>query len=172
MVRHHRGQGVPGRLGIIEVALRVGLQAHRELVEVLGHLVIVVEALVEVDLTVAIEVVEHGKLVAACDMDPAIDMPDAQGLEHSRGDAPPLELGLILPRDPDIPIPGAKRDPSVGQEIKAGEACLRQPRVRLRRGERLLRISVSHWSTTEADVDRSVDALVAARAAVLAPRGA
>jgi glutamate/tyrosine decarboxylase-like PLP-dependent enzyme len=36
------------------------------------------------------------------------------------------------------------------------------------RGERLLRISVSNWSTTEADVDRSVDAIATARAAVLA----
>jgi glutamate/tyrosine decarboxylase-like PLP-dependent enzyme len=36
------------------------------------------------------------------------------------------------------------------------------------RGERLLRISVSNWSTTEADVDLSVDAIANARAAVLA----
>ncbi len=36
------------------------------------------------------------------------------------------------------------------------------------RGERLLRISVSNWSTTEADVDRSVDAIATARTAVLA----
>ena len=34
------------------------------------------------------------------------------------------------------------------------------------RGERLLRISVSNWATTEADVDRSVEAIVDARAAV------
>ena len=36
------------------------------------------------------------------------------------------------------------------------------------RGERLLRISVSNWSTTEADVDLSVDAIAKTRAAVLA----
>ena len=36
------------------------------------------------------------------------------------------------------------------------------------RGERLLRISVSNWSTTEDDVDRSVEAIASARAAVLA----
>ena len=36
------------------------------------------------------------------------------------------------------------------------------------RGERLLRISVSNWSTTEADVDISVDAIAKTRAAVLA----
>jgi glutamate/tyrosine decarboxylase-like PLP-dependent enzyme len=33
------------------------------------------------------------------------------------------------------------------------------------RGERLLRISVSNWSTTEADVDRCVEAVGRARAA-------
>jgi glutamate/tyrosine decarboxylase-like PLP-dependent enzyme len=36
------------------------------------------------------------------------------------------------------------------------------------RGERLLRIAVSNWSTTEEDVDRSVEAIARARAAVLA----
>lgn len=35
------------------------------------------------------------------------------------------------------------------------------------RGERLLRISVSNWSTTEDDVDRCVDAIARARAAIL-----
>jgi glutamate/tyrosine decarboxylase-like PLP-dependent enzyme len=35
------------------------------------------------------------------------------------------------------------------------------------RGERLLRISVSNWSTTEADIDLSVDAIARARAAAL-----
>ena len=36
------------------------------------------------------------------------------------------------------------------------------------RGERLLRVSVSNWSTTEEDVDRCVDAIARARTAVLA----
>ena len=36
------------------------------------------------------------------------------------------------------------------------------------RGERLLRISISNWSTGEADVDATVDAIARARAAVLA----
>ena len=38
------------------------------------------------------------------------------------------------------------------------------------RGERLLRISVSNWSTTEADVDASVEAIRSAREAALAER--
>ena len=36
------------------------------------------------------------------------------------------------------------------------------------RGERLLRISVSNWSTTEADIDASIEAIASARRAVLA----
>jgi hypothetical protein len=36
------------------------------------------------------------------------------------------------------------------------------------RGERLLRISVSNWSTSEDDVDRCVAAIARARADVLA----
>ncbi|MEX2654268.1 MAG: hypothetical protein WD532_04470 [Acidimicrobiia bacterium] len=36
------------------------------------------------------------------------------------------------------------------------------------RGERLLRISVSNWSTTEADVDLTVDAIKRARDHALA----
>ena len=36
------------------------------------------------------------------------------------------------------------------------------------RGERLLRISVSNWSTTEADIDASIEGIATARRAVLA----
>lgn len=36
------------------------------------------------------------------------------------------------------------------------------------RGERLLRISVSNWSTGESDVDASVEAIRRSRAAVIA----
>jgi glutamate/tyrosine decarboxylase-like PLP-dependent enzyme len=36
------------------------------------------------------------------------------------------------------------------------------------RGERLLRVSVSNWSTAEEDVDRCVEAIARARTAVLA----
>ena len=52
---------VPRRLGVVEVPLGVGLQAHRELVEVLGDLVVAVEVLVEVGLAVAVEVAEVGR---------------------------------------------------------------------------------------------------------------
>ena len=47
-----------GRLGVVEVPGRIGLQAHGELMEMLGDLVVAVEALVEIGFTVAIEVTE------------------------------------------------------------------------------------------------------------------
>ena len=37
------------------------------------------------------------------------------------------------------------------------------------RGERLLRVSISNWSTTEDDIAATADAIVRARAAVMAP---
>ena len=111
MVRHDRRAAVPGRLGVVEVPVRVGLQAHRELVEVLGHLVVVVEALVEVGLAVAVEVAEDDDLVAAGDVDPPVDDLQSQRLEQARGDPPPgqLAVGLVEARDaPDVAVPGAE----------------------------------------------------------------
>ena len=67
MMRHQRGQRVAGGFGIIEIARRVSLQTHRKLMKVLGDLMVVVEALDEVDLAVAIEVAQAGELVATGD---------------------------------------------------------------------------------------------------------
>ena len=55
---------MPGRLGIIEIPLGVGLQAHGKLVEVFGDLVVVVEVLDDVDFAVAIEIDQPGRLDA------------------------------------------------------------------------------------------------------------
>ena len=54
VLRHERRLAVPCGLGVVEVPLGVGLQVHRELVEVLGHLVVAVEVLIEVGLAVAV----------------------------------------------------------------------------------------------------------------------
>ena len=91
MVRHDRGQAVAGRLGVVEVALGVGLEPHREFVEMLGDLVVVVEVFIKVDLAVAVEVAEADDLVAAADVDPARDDLEPQRLEQTRGDPPPGE---------------------------------------------------------------------------------
>ena len=74
----------PPRAGVVEVPLRVGLQAHRELVEVLRHLVVVVEALVEVGLAVAVEVVQLHDLVAAADEDRSVARPSARAAGTAR----------------------------------------------------------------------------------------
>ena len=53
------------RLGVVEIAGGIRLQTHREFVEVIGHLVVVVEALEPVDLLVAVQVVQDRDLIAA-----------------------------------------------------------------------------------------------------------
>jgi hypothetical protein len=58
VVRHQRRQGVAGRLGVVKIPFGVDLQPHRELVEVLGDLVVAVEGLLEVGLAVARQVVQ------------------------------------------------------------------------------------------------------------------
>src|SRR4051794_33911997 len=56
VLRNYGGQRVPAALGVIEVSLRVSLQPHRKLVKVLGHLVVAIKSLIEVDLSVAVQV--------------------------------------------------------------------------------------------------------------------
>ena len=58
VLRHERRLGMAGRLGVVEVPGRIGLQAHGELMEMLGDLVVAVEALVEIGFAVAVEVAE------------------------------------------------------------------------------------------------------------------
>ena len=141
MVRDHRGQAVPAALGVVEVPLGVDLEAHRELVEVLGHLVVAVEALVEVDLAVAVEVAEDGDLVAAGDVDLAVDDLQAERLEEARGDPPPGQgpAGRRAPRParrrrprrrPPAPSPSGKKSNPVSR-------IWRVPGVRLGRVERV-----------------------------------
>jgi hypothetical protein len=58
MMRHDRGQRMPGRFGVVEVAPLINLQTHRKLVKVLRDLMIVVEAFVEIRLAVTIQIVQ------------------------------------------------------------------------------------------------------------------
>src|SRR5205823_1008795 len=59
---------VAGGLGVVKIALSVGLQTHGEFVEMLGHLCVIVDALIEVDFAVAVEIMKAGELVAAEDV--------------------------------------------------------------------------------------------------------
>ena len=67
-----------GGLGVVEIALGVGLQIHGEFVEMLGDLVIVVEVLIKVGLTVSVEVAQADDLIAAADVDRLVDHLEAQ----------------------------------------------------------------------------------------------
>ena len=129
------GNAVAGGLGVIEIPLGVGLQVHGELVEMLGHLVVVVEILIKVGLAVSVQVVKPDDLVAAADVDLALDDLQPQRLEQARGDPPPGEplfRTVDALDEPDVAVPGAdRRAAALGQEIEAREPELAEPRVGL-----------------------------------------
>ena len=52
-------------LGEIEIALGIGLQIHRKLVEMLGHLMVVVEVFIKINLAIVVRIVQPRDLVAA-----------------------------------------------------------------------------------------------------------
>ena len=141
VVRHEGGQGVPAALGVVEVPLGVGLQPHRELVEVLGHLVVAVEALVEVGLAVAVQVGQLHELVAAADEDHAVAHLQPERLEQPRGDPLPRQpaFGVVDAADrPHVAVPGADGHPlAVREEVEPGGPQQGVPRVAVGGAERV-----------------------------------
>ena len=115
-----------GGFGVVKVAFVVGLQPHREFVEVLGNLVVVVEALDGVDHLVAINIVKSGELIAAGDVDFVVHDLEAKWLEKPRANAFPGESAFELIDtfdDPDVSHPGADSGAfSIGVEIKSTRA--------------------------------------------------
>ena len=69
VMRDERVFGVAGGLGVVEISLIIGLEAHRKFVEVLGDLMVIVEALDVIDSFVSIGVVKFCELITAGDMD-------------------------------------------------------------------------------------------------------
>src|SRR5947208_3128706 len=55
-------QGMATAFPVIKIARLVRLQTHGELVEVFGHLMVIVEVLIEVDFSVAIEIMKADNL--------------------------------------------------------------------------------------------------------------
>ena len=112
-----------GGLGVVEVAFVVGLQPHREFVEVLGDLVVVVEALDDVDGFVAVGIVQSGQLIATGDVNFVVHDLEAERLEEARANAFPGELSFELVDafdNPNVAHPGADGSAfSVGVEIKS-----------------------------------------------------
>ena len=131
--------GVAGGLGVVEVALVVGLQAHCEFVEVLGDLVVVVEAFDVVDRFVAVGVVELGELVAAGDEDFVIHDLESKRLEETGADAFPGEGAFELIDafdDPDVAHPSANGGAfAIGIEVKSAGAHPRLVRVEVGDGD-------------------------------------
>jgi hypothetical protein len=89
-------EGVACRFGLVEVACGIRLETHGEFMEVLGDLVVGVEAFDEVGFAVGVEVVEFCELIAAADEDGAVDDFQAERLEEAGGDAAPFEFAERL----------------------------------------------------------------------------
>ncbi len=144
VMRHDGGQGMTGGLGVVEVFLTIDLQAHCELMKMLGDLVVVVEAFVVVGLAVVIGIVQDHQLIAATYEDLAIDDLDAQRLKQTRGDSTPGELRFLFaaasgfggpqlcqPADqPHIAVPCADECRiAVAMKIDARKSHLCEPRI-------------------------------------------
>ena len=144
VMRHQPVLGMARGLGKIKIALRIRLQIHRELVEMLSHLMVVVEALIKIHLAIIVDVVQPGDLVAATNVNRLVDNLQPERLEHPRRHAPPSEIALrqIKPlHNPHISLPSAnRRAPVVLEKIKATEAHPRLPRVLIRQLKRIRRI--------------------------------
>ena len=134
VVRHHRIQGVATGLGIIQVARLIGLQTHGEFVEVLGDLVVVVEIADEIDLPVAVQILDSSDLIAAGDEEILTAIFDSQWLEQTAHNSFPPQGGRCRIRQafhtPNIPVPSAHHGgAAIGSEIEATRAHPTVPRV-------------------------------------------
>src|SRR6185437_5280296 len=65
VLSNDRWEGMPATLGVVKIPFGVRLQIHREFMEMLGDLMVVVEALVEIGFAIAVEVIQPGDLIAA-----------------------------------------------------------------------------------------------------------
>ena len=132
MRRLHVGR--PRRaLGIEEIAGLVRVQVEVELVVVRRHDGVVVEALVEVRLAVAVQVMQPRELVAAGDVNLAAHDLKAERLKHPGGEPLPRQLALRVIEaadNPHIAVEARNRRATIRQEVEAAEEGLRVPRVR------------------------------------------
>ena len=72
-MRNNGLQRVTSRLGVVEISVGVRLKPHRKFMEVLGHLMVVVEAFEEVDFLIAVQIMQYRQLIAAGEMDLLVD---------------------------------------------------------------------------------------------------
>src|SRR5579883_219811 len=101
--------------------------------EVLSHLMIVVEALVEVDFAIAIQVVEFHNLIATADKHCAVTELQPKRLEQPRGNPLPCEtrFRFVEPaHEPDVAVPRTDRHPfAVRVEVEPREPELCVPGI-------------------------------------------
>ena len=133
VLRNQCRQRMPRRLGVVKVPLLVGLQAHRELVKVIGDLLVVVKAFVEIDLVVSVEIVQPHELIATSYEDLAVDNLDPQRLKESTGNSLPGQLAgrrQQTPHQKDTSIPRTHgRGVAPFQKIQASQSQPAVPRI-------------------------------------------
>ena len=121
-----RGLRVARGLRVVEIPVGVGLQIHRELVEMLGHLCVVIERLVVIGLAVVVGVHQFRDLVAAGDVDFALNNLQAKRLKHAGRDARPRKLLRIAVNaldDPNVAHPRAdSRAVAALEKVKTAKA--------------------------------------------------
>ena len=143
VLRDEGGAGVAGALRVVEISGGVGLQAHGELVEVIGDLMVAVHVLIEIRLAVAVEVPQRDELVAARDEDFGAAELDPERLKETGGDALPRHgVGATIDAvdAPDVAVPRAHHGLlAPGEKIHAARAHAGAPRIALRQGEALPR---------------------------------
>ena len=100
----------------------------------------VADALVEIGLAVAVQVVQPGDLIAAEDVDLAVGDDQAERLVQAAGEPPPAHVleRLVEPVDaPDVALHRAEHGRAVGEEVVVAEEQERVPRVLKRRLDRV-----------------------------------
>src|SRR5262245_28415368 len=122
---------MPSRLGIVEVAIGIGLQPHREFVEMFRDLLVIVKALDEVGFTVVVQIAQNGDLVSTRHINLAIDELQAEWLKQSVSNAARMKLLCINPADnPDVAIPRTDRQTStVRKEVESSQPHLSEPGI-------------------------------------------
>ena len=133
MMGDEGGLRVAGTFGVVKISFSVALQSHGELVEVLGHLVVIVEVADVIDFTIGIVIVQFGDLIAAADEDGVIYDFDAERLKQSGRDALPTVLAEGAAKSIDDPHIAASccncGTFSIGKKIEPADAHPAVPRA-------------------------------------------
>ena len=139
MLWHHGLEGMPPRLGIIKIPLLIHLQSHREFMEMLRDLMVVVETLDVVDVVVRIEIMQRSKLVATSQIHLIFNDFDSQRLVQTRDHPLPCPTLRVerFSHMPNIAIPSRHSHRAIGEEIQTRQPHLRKPWIGFRRNNRV-----------------------------------